>query len=330
MTSHIRRSKMAMKAIIGLVTSIWPVSGRLVTVISLVILPIIVMGSDFLYSVVFKELLLKDVNYVTGIPELAFLEYSIRFVQISIFIMIIFLFPPYPAPIPIDLYFKQRGPERAVDEYQSVKKILYVAVPLFIVLTVLPYVDPVIQRYSTITLTQAYRENSFFVAQTVSLFVVLAGLLKLIFTVFRKQFRLYYAKGCFAKAKAVRNKETEKLSYFVKGLEAYNSYLRRNLNVQIGDMKKFVASILSSPYHKKIKDVNRICDIFSRTSAETHALEPLLPLRHYLATGQPISMDQLLTQQPIIGKIKDMSTFFAVTAVPLAISLVDLYQKVVH
>jgi hypothetical protein len=330
MTSHIHRSKTAKKAIIGLVTSIWPVSGRSVTIISLVMLPIIVIGSDFLYSVVFKEFLLKDVNYVTDIPELAFLEYSVRFVQISIFIMIIFVFPPYPAPIPIDLYFKQRSPERAVDEYQSVKKILYVAVPLFILLTVLPYVDPVIQRYSSLTFTQAYRENSFFVAQTVSLFVVLAGLLKLIFTVLRKKFRLYYAKGYFAKAEAVRMDETLKVSYFVKGLEAYNSYLRRNLNVQIGDTKKFVANVLALPHHRKINELDRICNIFSHTAAETHALEPLRPLQHYLTDGQPISMNQLLTQQPVIDKIKDMSTFFAVTAVPLAISVVDLYQKVVH
>jgi hypothetical protein len=169
------------------IVSGWPSSGKAVTVLSLVILPIIAILSSVLYDMVLKEILLRDVYYAGGSVELTVLEYSIRFVQISIFIMIIFLFPPYPAPIPIGKYFENRGYETAVDEYQTAKIILYIAVPLFIILTVLPYLDPLIQRYSSITLTLAYRESTFSLTQTVTLFIVLAGILKIILTVYRKR-----------------------------------------------------------------------------------------------------------------------------------------------
>jgi hypothetical protein len=334
------------------IVSGWPSSGKAVTVLSLVILPIIAILSSVLYDMVLKEILLRDVYYAGGSVELTVLEYSIRFVQISIFIMIIFLFPPYPAPIPIGKYFENRGYETAVDEYQTAKIILYIAVPLFIILTVLPYLDPLIQRYSSITLTLAYRESTFSLTQTVTLFIVLAGILKIILTVYRKKFRFYFAVGCFEKAKAKGEKETDKMSYFIKGLEAYNAYLRRNLKVQIGDLKKIISKILGLPHQRKIHKVDVISDSFIKNALEIHNLEPLRTLQEFLIERekvdgkderidendkkidgkdiQQLSLEGLLTQQPTIDKIKDTSSFFAVTAIPLAISIVDLYQKVVR
>lgn len=321
--------------IIGFIISKWPSSGILVTILSLIVLPSLVILSDYLYNPVLKESLLKDVYYIHGNPEITALEYSVSFVQISIFLMIIFLYPPYPAPISIEKYFKVAGYERAVIEYEFVKKILYFAVPLFIILTVLPYIDPLIRQFSSITLVQTYRESTFSVAQTVLLFVVLAGIIKMVIAVLRKKFRLYFAKGCFEIA-AKKKEDTDKMSYFIKGLEAYNAYLRRNLNVQIGDIKKIISKVLGLSHEKKFTVVDAISDHFLKDTSEIYALEPLRWLQHYVVHGEievkdsDESLEELLTQQPTIDKIKDMSSFFAVTAIPLAISLVDLYQRFVH
>jgi hypothetical protein len=314
------------------IVSKWPSSGLLVTVLSLIVFPSVVILSDYLYNPVLKQTLLKDTYYVGDHFELTILEYSIRFVQISIFIIILFFYPPYPTPLSMEDYFKERGYKSAVIEYEYVKLILYVAVPLFIGLTAIPYFDPLIQQYYSITF-ETYQGTTFVVAQTVLLFVVLAGILKLIFAVFRKKFRLYFAKGCFIIALEKKD-ETAKMSYFIKGLEAYNSYLRRNFDVQINDIKKFISKIWGLPLEERYNAVDEISTVFIKNPSEIYTLDPLRQLQKYLLYGrieednsQYFSLEELLTQQPTINKIKDLSTFFAVTAIPLAISLVDLYQR---
>jgi hypothetical protein len=314
------------------IVSKWPSSGLLVTVLSLIVFPSVVILSDYLYNPVLKQTLLNDIYYVENHFELTLLEYTIKFIQISIFIIILLFYPPYPTPLSIEDYFKERGYKNAVIEYEYVKLILYITVPLFIGLTAMPYFDPLIQQYYSISF-RTYQGSTFQVAQTVLLFVVLAGILKLVFAVFRKKFRLYFAKGCFEIA-LEKQDETAKMSYFIKGLEAYNSYLRRNFDVQVNDIKKFVSKIWGLKHEERYKAVDEISTEFIKDLSENYTLDPLRRLQKYLLYGkieerdiQYFSLEELLMQQPTINKIKDLSTFFAVTAIPLAISLVDLYQK---
>ncbi|MDW3680141.1 MAG: hypothetical protein QOA14_11330, partial [Nitrososphaeraceae archaeon] len=53
----------------------------------------------------------------------------------------------------------------------------------------------------------------------------------------RKRFRLYFAKGCLSIAKN-SNDEVEKMEYLIKGLDSYNSYLKRHIKLEINEIKK--------------------------------------------------------------------------------------------
>jgi hypothetical protein len=54
----------------------------------------------------------------------------------------VIIYPPYPAPFSIEKYFVKRGFESAVSEFELVRKILYVAVPLLIFFTVIDFLKP--------------------------------------------------------------------------------------------------------------------------------------------------------------------------------------------
>ena len=57
----------------------------------------------------------------------------ITYIQIIVFFFILVVYPPYPAPASIERYFKERGYKKAVDEYEFIKKVLYVVIPLVLV-----------------------------------------------------------------------------------------------------------------------------------------------------------------------------------------------------
>jgi hypothetical protein len=318
--------------LIHLISSKWPRSGQLITILSLVIFPILVILTDYLYTFILKETLLKNAYFIGASIELTLLEYSIKFVQITIFIMILIIYPPYPAPITIKDYFRERGYRSAVIEYEYVKIILYIAVPLFILLTALPYFNGIISKYIPITFTEIYNNTTYKIAQTVLLFVVLAGILKMILAVFRKKFRLYFARGCFL-ISTDKQDETEKIYYLIKGLESYNSYLKRNFNLQLNNIKDIVSKIIGSPIKKRHQIIYEISKIFTNNRSETNELEMLRSLKNYLNTDKieindiELDLAELIVKQPTINKVRDIVGFFAVTAIPLAISVADLISR---
>jgi hypothetical protein len=65
--------------------------------------------------------------------------------QIVVFVVMVLIYPPYPAPFSIEKYIVKRGFESAVSEFQLVRKILYVAIPLLIFFTVIEFLKPLIE-----------------------------------------------------------------------------------------------------------------------------------------------------------------------------------------
>ena len=62
--------------------------------------------------------------------------------EVIVFVVMIIVYPPYPAPYSAEKYFMERGYESAVSEFNFVTRILYVAVPLLIFFNIITFLQP--------------------------------------------------------------------------------------------------------------------------------------------------------------------------------------------
>src|SRR5688500_6584767 len=125
-------------------------SGFQLTIIVLMILPSTVIVSHyFLTEVVINYF--KDISTIDTINQnLGYAKLSVNLFStflIVVFVVMVLIYPPYPAPFSIEKYFVKRGFESAVSEFELVRKILYVAIPLLIFFTVLDLLRQLIENF---------------------------------------------------------------------------------------------------------------------------------------------------------------------------------------
>ncbi|MDQ6866357.1 MAG: hypothetical protein M3044_21330, partial [Thermoproteota archaeon] len=230
----------------------------------------------------------------------------------------------------------------AVREYELVKKALHVAVPLLIVFTVFSVIhdlDYSTAKYLTVklinqelggrsSLHQPFHQVStilhphigtFKYMNTLLVLIVTAGILKMVFAIARKDFRLYFARGCF---RIVQDKmdEVEKMRYFVKGVNSYNLFLRRQIKLQINDLKSIYSKIVTSSSNVKNEAINKISKDFVDDSMEYATLEPV----RYLCDLLGIQQTSMLSEQPLANKLKEYAAASAVI-IPLIVQLFPIF-----
>jgi hypothetical protein len=99
--------------------------------------------------------------------------------------------------------------------------------------TVIEFLKPLIKQFVSEDVVAIFMENIVFYSARGFLFLTaLAGLLKLVFALSRRRFRLYFAKGCLSISKN-SNIDVKKMEYVIKGLDSYNSYLKRHIKLEI-------------------------------------------------------------------------------------------------
>jgi hypothetical protein len=234
--------------------------------------------------------------------------------QIVVFIVMIIVYPPYPAPFSIEKYFVKRGFESAVYEFELVRKILYVAVPLLIFFTVINLIQPLLEQFISTQVISIITDSIVFYSARGFLFLtVLAGLLKMVFALSRRRFRLYFAKGCLSIAKNTDD-EVEKMEYLIKGLNSYNSFLKRHIKLEINEIKKIYSKITTLPSKEKMDTVNGIIESFE--SGDT--LEPV----RYLSSLKDNKTEIFLTEEPLEQKIK-LQVTYAAGIIPVILTIVQ-------
>lgn len=331
------RIKSSTSRFVKLYKDIWFKSGVILTFISLVVLPAIVVFSQVNLDEM-TMFFLQNSQYEELEPERILLT-SLNYGIAGFFIASILFYPPYPAPYSIQEYFKERGFKNAVFEYEYAKRILYVAVPLFIFLTTIPIIQHEVQlllkSYLSINLRTELQQPAYKLAQGITFFIVFAGLLKIIFAITKKKFRLYFAKGCFeiVTTKKDSRDEVQKMSYVIKGLDSYNLYLRRHLNLEIKDIRAIYSKISRTDPKEEL--IEKISNIFKVLEDDT--LEPLRYLYDYFSTKEEKkpttaddakkSIEEFLTPQTTFNKIKDWTAFAAII-IPLGISVIQLFIKI--
>jgi hypothetical protein len=292
-------------------------SGFQLTIIVLIVLPSVVIISHYLLTEVVINYF-KSISTVDTVSEN--LEYATLAVnlfsafQIVVFVVMVLIYPPYPAPFSIEKYFVKRGFESAVSEFELVRKILYVAIPLLIFFTVIDILKPLIEQFVSEDVVAMFTENIVFYSARGFLFLtVLAGLLKAVFALSRKRFRLYFAKGCLSIAKN-SNDEVEKMEYLIKGLDSYNSYLKRHIKLEINEIKKIYSKITTLPSKEKSDTMNRIIKTFE--SGDT--LEPV----RYLSSLHENKTELFLTEEPLEQKIK-LQVTYAAGIIPVILTIIQ-------
>jgi hypothetical protein len=321
-------------------SSVWIFSGIRLTLFSLVVLPSLVV-----FSSVFTQNMISRVNEVLFLKypdELLTLLFATAILQWFVVFFILFIFPPYPFPISIKQYFKKRGYENAVVEYEISKKVLYVAVPALIIFIALTYpnVEAAIMNYG-INLTVVGKDPNFKNILNYLVLVVFAAALKVMCVLLRRDFRLYYAKGCFKKIILQNNlNEVDIMNYVKKGLVAYNLYLRRNLNLQIKPLEEVVYKISVANLKERNMMIREISIAFNKDDKQTmeyfHQMQIFLqnnkselenltftPLRKLYDYLQPLKPSEFLIEQSLIDRIKDKIALVA-TIPPLVIAIIQM------
>jgi hypothetical protein len=291
-------------------------SGFQLTIIVLIILPsAVIISHYFLTQVVINYF--KDISTVETINQnLEYAKLAVNLFstfQIVVFVVMVLIYPPYPAPFSLEKYFIKRGFESAVSEFELVRKILYVAIPLLIFFTVIDLLRPLIEQFVSDEIVSLLTNNIVFYSARGFLFLtVLAGLLKMVFALSRKRFRLYFAKGCLSITKSSKD-EVEKMEYLIKGLDSYNSFLKRHIKLGINEIKKIYSRIATSPAKEKMETVNRIIDSFE--SGDT--LEPVRCL-----SSLHESEDVFLAEESFEQKIK-LQVTYAAGIIPVILTVIQ-------
>lgn len=325
------------KAIWDFLSDFWIVSGRIVTAISLLILPTVIVLSHYILVEFFSPFLTIDVHghYHSSISYLPSLVEFLNYFQLIAFFIILMIYPPYPAPYPVKQYFIKRGFSRAVKEYVLVKKILYIVIPLLLLFASFGIIHDIeLSEQNRKTIKQnpspAYlfyqlsliihpHYDTFIYATYLLFLIVVAGIFKTVAALMRQDFRLYFTKGCFILMQDASN-EAHAMRYFVMGLNSYNLYLRRLIRLQINDLKQAYSKIASASRDQKNETMSKFSFIFlSDKAIEDNTLEPLRDISKLL--DRPTS--QILTEQPLLNKLKDWGAA-ATVIVSLTISVINV------
>jgi hypothetical protein len=137
--------------------------------------------------------------------------------------------------------------------------------------------------------------------------------------------------------------EVQKLSYVIKGLNSYNLYLHRHLDLHITDIKSIYAKISRLPRDQKNRVIKEITKIFVSDTLESYTLEPARKLYEFSIGEKEVSKREspkeeqkeqkerkaltkegFLTAKPLFNKVRDWAAFAAVV-IPLGIAMVELY-----
>ena len=200
-------------------------------------------------------------------------------------------------------YFKKENVQDLVIEYEFLKKLMYVGVPLLIIILI------VFLRSS-----QEKPNFSFALFPGLTL-IVSGGLLRILSNITKKDFRFYYARGCF-QIYQKKTDEAEKMYYFMRALNSYNKYLKRNLKLQISNINNIYSKIISDSILEKHEFIKSMSNAFQSDNK-------LKPTKYILNFLNIQNTEQFLTKEPLWDKIKEWGVFLA-AVIPVVISIVQL------
>ena len=145
---------------------------------------------------------------------------------------------------------------------------------------------------------------------------VIGGVIWIVLHMSRKEFRFYFAKA-FVGIASKEKEEAKKVKYVIEGIKFYNRYLRRNLNLQINDIKTIYSKLIIDPNVDKNKVIQSLSESFGNDKDKLKPAQSLLEIANVQKTGN------FLIEKSLGQKIKDLATYFA-TIIPLIVAVIQL------
>ncbi len=313
---------------------LWYFSGKTFATIVLLIFPTLVLASQIAFEEI-KVYFIKGLEDGTltnqYVDSNIYIYYIIIYFQYGVFLITLVIFPPFPAPHSTEKYFKIRGFENAVIEYEFVRHILLVALVMLIIILAFTIILPFV--YSLFppplnTILNPEIINKPVVGQEILplhviyylrfyLFIIVLGaFLKLLFAVAKPEFRLYFAKGCFKIIKRKQN-EADRMKYLIKGINSYNKYIKRWMNLQMSELTKVYSKISSASQDERGKIIDTLSASFDKGSDNLEPMKILLPF-------SKLTEEEFLVEQRVREKIKDLYTLL-LPVLTIVVTLITTY-----
>ena len=335
-------------------------SAKCLTVIVLIVLPIFYISYGLLTNFPFS---LIDLG-IGDFPILLDIPYLILTIPAIPLMLMLLVYAIFPSVFSTPVFFRVRGNENVILEYQYIKKILYLSIIALISLIILYlYLTNALQDVNLSTVFQkddtfnrlnatmaakmselnitakppieqyklikAFEKDKDFreiqnrlskrsdelVHSVFPLFFLIDPIFQIIFLIpsipisimvklllqhSKRQFRFYYAKGCFKIVLKETTSEIDKAKFLRIGLNWYNKYLKKNLGLKINDTDKILSKIVFYYPLNKNYILTSICEAFDSKNE-------LEPLRQMFTSQLNIKSDTLLTKERLRTRLQESS-----------------------
>ena len=193
-----------------------------------------------------------------------------------------------------------------VVEFQTVKKIIIIELPIFSTIVALYFISSLIFHIG------------FFYYAYVPLVGGMGGVLTMYYMfISDREFRFYLARACFMIASQPKD-IFEQMYYFDFGLHEYDKYLKRHLKHQIKNIDKIFskASLLDNETKTKL-----ICSLSNSFETENDKLKPTKYISSELMKSEDI--ESFLIPESLKSQLKVVGAFLG-AAIPIVVSIIAL------
>jgi hypothetical protein len=270
----------------------------------------------------FVFLLLAIFRIINGtILELFIISFSITVAAL--------IYGLHPKLVRSDKFFSKKSDENIVFEYEFIKKLLVIIIIILTILTIVYFIylrsvgmDNTMNKdnldYFTMESLVSLDKKSlrvFFDGYLASVaYLAIAALLRITTQRSKSEFRFYFAKSC-CKIITTKNNEVEKMKYLFLLLSSYNEYLKKNLKIEINDIKKIYSIIMFKDTNQQVEIIKLIC---------VKLQGDRLDLARYLSTLQKIPDSEFFIKESLFQQLKVIGALLA-AAIPIIISITSVY-----
>jgi hypothetical protein len=238
----------------------------------------------------------------------------------------------YPIRYNAIRYFKDREPQNAVAEYEFVKRIVYIEIPIVVVIAAITILvvpnyeaNPLTNTFSALsnnlimdpqTILETLKNPHWGIFAPINTFSysVTGGIIWLTIQTRKKYFDFYLAKAYF---QIIDKKEdpTNKVSCLIRGIKSYDSYLRKSLDLQINTDEIF-SRIIGNVSIDTDKTIKEISEFFND---DYNKLKPIKCISNILKIKET---EKILNEESLEKKLGDRATLLG-TIVAILTSLIQ-------
>lgn len=232
--------------------------------------------------------------------------------------VVVIIYGVYPIIFTAEKYIKQKNCQDIAIEFEFIKKILFIGIPILIILTTTDQLFTYLQINGYLISHYLLLYDFSFAILASSMAVVIGALLRVSTQIIKKEFRFYLAKGYCIVASKKQEDDLDKIKYLFSSLDSYNKYLLRKMKFGIKNINNIYSDIIYADTKKKDEIIRSICEYFGGDR---------LKLAIYLSTLYKIpDTEQFFIKESLVQKLRVIGAFL-VAAIPVVISIIQLISK---